>query len=345
MNVFVRQHPAAGVETLTFGVEHALVRKVALGHLAVALVGVCAILAAVFVDAAAITLLSSDGVLNPDTLAMLERLRWLAGGLGAVFTLYGVVGCLFPAPALAAYRFLGEAFRRRLVVPFGDERGQVVVSPLTQLRALRPALAWTLGLTALVLGLTLVVHAVTGTPLVQLSRDPAATLMAPAEVGMLSNLGIVAWAAALTVCLFPALVLAKRCHMERARTFLIASGVFTATLMLDDLFLLHESVLPEAVGMPETLVLVLYAGAFAVYVGAFWAEMLRTPYILFVLACVCFGLSMGIDIVLPFVGVSFIEDSAKFAGILLWLVYFAKVAEARFLLRPEDITGQRGAQA
>lgn len=259
--------------------------------------------------------------------AAVAQLQWMDGGMGGFMFVFGTVGGLLHNSSAVTGRRLVAVLRRRLVDSCGAD-GTEIVAPWAQVRALWIPLTWTLLLAALVLVIAVALHFVTGIPIAQLSQDPAAVLHAPPYLGMLSNLGIILWAATAAICLFSVLILRGRPDLARARRFLAASAAFTTVLMLDDLFLLHEKFFPKVIGVPEKAVYVLYAIGLVVYLGAFWSQLLRSPYVLFILAGGFLALSVALDIVLPFrPGLTFVEDSAKFVGIALWLTYFVRTAE------------------
>ena len=104
----------------------------------------------------------------------------------------------------------------------------------------------------------------------------------------------------------------------------------TAWLCLDDLFLLHEKVLPRLLQLPEWITMPAYGLiAAALAWRARRVIMGHNPGLL-ILALLLLGLSAVVDqlpklspsLILP--GHSLIEDGAKLAGILTWLAFWAK---------------------
>jgi hypothetical protein len=102
------------------------------------------------------------------------------------------------------------------------------------------------------------VHAVSQAPISVLTRDPAATFDAPPYVGMLSNATMLVWTAAATICLFAA---GATRSDQGVRRFLFFAGLFAAMLLLDDLYMIHEVLAPEYLGIPEKVMYVIYAMA------------------------------------------------------------------------------------
>ena len=159
-------------------------------------------------------------------------------------------------------------------------------------------------------------------------RDLAATAKVPPYTGMASNIGVILWTATMTVCLFGWSILRHSQEQKRFSAFLLYSGLLTLLLMLDDFFLLHEAVFNVYFGVPEKgfylayLGLVLYGGA------AFRKCILKTEYLILLIALGFFGLSIFTDAIQyriePIIGFWRIlfEDGFKLLGIVSWLGYF-----------------------
>lgn len=151
--------------------------------------------------------------------------------------------------------------------------------------------------------------------------------------GALSNLGVLLWWSAACVCAFAAFLLSRhtRSHALQ-RAFLAYLALFTGLLALDDLFMLHEGVLPVLLGVPESVMFVLY-GALSVGFVAFWRIILEADFGFLMLAFSFFALSVAADqnmfIVLFNIsaGVNLLfEDLAKMLGIVCWLVFALRFA-------------------
>lgn len=163
-----------------------------------------------------------------------------------------------------------------------------------------------------------------------LLRDPLAVLEANPLTGFLSNLGIVLWSASAGACFLAALVL----RSDESRFFLW-SGVLTTVLAVDDLYQLHEAVIPYVLGIDQRLVVLGYVALVALYVWRFRKILLETEYTLLVAAGIGFGVSIGTDLLPveiwrsslgPLVRLA--EDGGKFFGILFWLAYFLRSGAA-----------------
>ncbi len=68
-------------------------------------------------------------------------------------------------------------------------------------------------------------------------RDLAQTCGYPIGVGMISNIGILLWGAATSICLFT--TFSESINRESAKLLLIG-GLFSGLLCIDDFFLLHD---------------------------------------------------------------------------------------------------------
>jgi hypothetical protein len=161
-----------------------------------------------------------------------------------------------------------------------------------------------------------------GIPLSTLTRDPAAINNTEAYVGALSNLGIVLWSGAAAICLLCALILRGRPAMREAYGFYLSLGLFTLLLAMDDLYLLHEDVIPRFLRASQSLVYAAYMVIFSGLLLRFARHILGARYLLFGMALFFLALSVVSDILLPASELeSFFEDSAKFLGICFWLAY------------------------
>jgi len=156
-----------------------------------------------------------------------------------------------------------------------------------------------------------------------LIKDPTALLDAPSYLGFLSNVGILLWCSAATICFFSSLVLRKK----GLSLFLFMSGLITSILLLDDLFLLHEGFFHHYLGIPEEITFLIYAVIFGGYLLVFRETIRKTEYLLLVIAIGWFGASIFIDLsITQAPKVIFVEDVLKQFGIVSWLVYFGRTS-------------------
>ena len=72
--------------------------------------------------------------------------------------------------------------------------------------------------------------------------DPAQIVGYDSYLGLVNNLGVVLWAAAMAVCFFTFIALRRTGNNEDISRFVLFSGLLTLILLLDDLFLIHEGI-------------------------------------------------------------------------------------------------------
>ena len=168
-----------------------------------------------------------------------------------------------------------------------------------------------------------------------LTKDVSAIGKIHPLYGFLSSLGILLWCVAAATCAFAAAVLRSNGARNGARKdypFLAFSAVLTTYLLLDDLFLVHEFLARDYLGLNEGVVYALIGVAAAVYAIHFKDILLQSNLILFLLAVGFLGLSVFIDIVLdPWLKRIghwrfLVEDGAKWVGIVFWCSYYLDTA-------------------
>lgn len=165
------------------------------------------------------------------------------------------------------------------------------------------------------------------TPMWMLTKDPAYITYTGAYIGMLSNLSVLFWVGAAAICFFTATILRQRSASQIGLTYILASGTFSIILGLDDLFMWHERILPKLLHIPESIFYLIYLGVFLIYILYFSASILKSDYLLFIAAMVLLGGSRMIYPFFPEIDRAFsLGDMLKFAGIVLWLAYFYRVA-------------------
>lgn len=126
------------------------------------------------------------------------------------------------------------------------------------------------GLAAFVLVCAAVSSAYSGLPMSRFTQDPAAIADMNPLNGVISNLGILYWAAAASVSLFTALMLLAVSSRQGWGQFFLFFGLFTTLLLLDDLFMLHERIFPLVFGIGEKIVLGIYA---VILMGGLWTYL------------------------------------------------------------------------
>ncbi|WP_372624791.1 hypothetical protein [Falsiroseomonas sp.] len=160
-------------------------------------------------------------------------------------------------------------------------------------------------------------------------RDPAAYLDYAPHVGFFSTIGGLGWWTAAIAGLLAGAVLRDRSPEAEP---LLAGGLLSAVLGLDDLFMLHEEMLPRHAGLPETVVVGAYVLATLAYLWGGRRLHLSVAPSLLVAALGLFGVSVLVDQTHPAFlqgpeGMSILaEDGTKFAGICCWTAYHLRVA-------------------
>lgn len=191
--------------------------------------------------------------------------------------------------------------------------------------AVMPAVLMLVQLSVLLLLATLVAAAAwLDVPASAFVRDPAAIAGINPLNGLVSHLGAILWSATAGISLFTALL----CASTEARGLFLYFGTFTVLLLLDDVFMLHEAVLPAVLGLPEPTLYLLY-GAILLYGLLRYHRALRwraAP--LLGTACACFGFAAGLDILVESAAdwAFWLEDGAKLLGIANWCAGFAVIA-------------------
>jgi hypothetical protein len=174
---------------------------------------------------------------------------------------------------------------------------------------------------ALIVGLQMA-----GVEAATLTRDAVGISEEPVHYGFISNLGLVGWGAAATVLGLTAAMLG---HGPRAR-YLAWTAALLVVILLDDALLLHEVVLPEHAGLPESVVYALYWLLGAAWLAAFRRQILREDAVLLGLAGGALALSLVLD-ALDLVPLA-VEDAPKYVGIVSLVAYAVREAQRR--LRP-----------
>lgn len=163
-------------------------------------------------------------------------------------------------------------------------------------------------------------------PVGDLTRDPAVVLDGHPFTGAISFIGILCWSATASICLFASGLENRRSAPDRAG-FLFAAAGLTGLLLVDDLFMLHDWIVPVYLGIPELLIYVTYALLALVYVIFYRQVILDHAAWLFAAAAGFFVLSVGTDLVIPDgPGIYVWEDGLKFLGIISWSLFHISAA-------------------
>ena len=129
--------------------------------------------------------------------------------------------------------------------------------------------------------------------------------------------------------MFSAALLNTWKNTEHSR-FLFFSGLLTLFFLLDDFFVIHES-LRDYFGVPENLSYAVYLILLGFYLLTFRKPILNKNIALLILAFAFLGGSATIDIFQKLIiheipGYFFLEDGLKLIGITSWAGYFAYTA-------------------
>lgn len=174
---------------------------------------------------------------------------------------------------------------------------------------------------------------ISGLPVSVYVHDPATTTGSSPLIGAISNLGVLAWCAAMSCALLGAAQLRSANADSAEVNFLLGGAAITALLLFDDLFLLHERLYPELLKIPEEAVLAFYAICALAWLIRYLRQILTSRFVLLLAAFGFFAMSIMVDLVMaPDDGDTFpilLEDGAKLLGIASWLGFFVDAAWRR----------------
>lgn len=158
---------------------------------------------------------------------------------------------------------------------------------------------------------------------VELTRDVSAIGGIHPLMGVLSSLSILGWWTGAAVWLFTATVMPD--HRNGGdRKFLLGMGFLTAYLALDDLFMIHDYLVPVHLGLPEFLIYTLLVVAVSSIAWRHRSMIVRMDAVLLLLAIVSLAMSASMDTVIdPLLSdygdwTYLLEDGLKWAGICFW---------------------------
>jgi hypothetical protein len=159
-----------------------------------------------------------------------------------------------------------------------------------------------------------------------LTKDIAALVQIHPLAGVLSHFGVLLWWMSTSVWIFSALLhLAAGAREEIG--FKLSSAGFSMYLAFDDFFLIHESLAPRYLHLPEGVVVgAIVVGALA-YVWFFRRMIFRKDGLWLAAALGFLGASSALDALadawlqsLAGWGV-LLEEASKWAGIVCWCIY------------------------
>lgn len=149
----------------------------------------------------------------------------------------------------------------------------------------------------------------------------------PTYAGLISGLGNVLWVTTAGICLFAYWQARSAGEVLDGARYLLAIGLLTAVLGLDDLYQLHERIAPRVLRIPEQVVLGSYGVALAGIFARFRRVLLSEADVLLAGALVGLGGSLVVDLLAPNRGWYYlVEDGLKFVGIFLWAAFHVRLA-------------------
>ena len=176
------------------------------------------------------------------------------------------------------------------------------------------------------------------------TKDPIVLEGGVFYYGALSNLGIIQWTIAATVCFFSTIYLKRYFHGSPFQLFLLHGGILTTLLLLDDVYMWHEQMFPVYLGINTLVVYAAYLVYAIYFVVRFRNIIFKTEYLILLASIFLMALSVLIDIIhdrqiidnillknsglrpalIGELSVLF-EDTFKGLGIFTWLIYFSRV--------------------
>ena len=177
-----------------------------------------------------------------------------------------------------------------------------------------------------------------------LTRDPAAVARLPWYVGALSNLGAIMWCAAATILIFTGSLRAVRLNRPRDAQFMLHTGGLIALMLCDDLFLVHDHLLPGLFGIHEASMYAAYLVLGGLLSYGHWPRIWSISVFVPIWVGCCLAISIAIDLIdtrLPFFwrfqSIGY-EDAFKLlgtAGVLVCSIISARAC----LVRVEALDG------
>jgi hypothetical protein len=194
-------------------------------------------------------------------------------------------------------------------------------------------------------------------PVLMLVDDIAAFTEMPFYTGIVSNAGVLVWTTTAAVCWFIYAFGRITEQKKEIQWFILGSALITSYLGLDDLLMLHDSVLIYYFNVSELISYGLYGSLVTAYLISFRHTIAETDYLLLVLALGLFAVSILVDSYELFMSPELIsstrdqfnqtntaskdldsniapfkistirylvEEGAKFMGIVAWAAYFIR---------------------
>ena len=155
---------------------------------------------------------------------------------------------------------------------------------LLQIKKLPPVLALAYTVLLGLLFFIAIVSAQYNIPVGKFTRDPTAILGGHPFTGVISNIGVLFLCSTSAICFFSSAI--YRNHLGKmVLQFLIVSGMLTSLLLLDDLFMFHESIFPRYFRVDEKAVYLGYLVLISLYFLKFKGVIIKNEYLLLFMAC------------------------------------------------------------
>ncbi|MEW6401731.1 MAG: hypothetical protein AB1649_08025 [Chloroflexota bacterium] len=187
---------------------------------------------------------------------------------------------------------------------------------------------------------TVLVARLTDNPIWKLAKDPAEVMGFPAYIGMLSNWGTLLWISTAAICLFSAVILKQHNASASTARFIAFSGLISLFLGLDDIFRLHDNILPRLFHARERTFYILYFLIILAYLISFLSKILERDYLLLGGSIFLFAISRRMFIPLPYFDQFMTTgDMLKYFGIVFWLAFFYRTSmqEVSGLMKAKQI--------
>lgn len=155
-------------------------------------------------------------------------------------------------------------------------------------------------------------------PYGNLTRDPNAIHESPKYIGLLSQLGMIFWFSTAGVLLFSYFTINNILQNTIRRNFIGSALFLTLFLGIDDMFMIHDELAHR--GLREEYFYTIYVIWLLITLIRYNNLIRQSLYILILLSCFLFGLSILIDKLITAAYLT--EDMLKFAGLINWSFYW-----------------------
>lgn len=183
-----------------------------------------------------------------------------------------------------------------------------------------------------------VLSLVKGVSFDKFSRDPLQILEAKPYIGVISSIGVLFWTATSAILFYTLKISYMQKRSGQHLYFLFWSGLLTTMMLFDDLLMLHDVIFPGYLSLDERVFYCFYGFSVIALFYFYRKIILRSDYVLFILAFVFLGGAVIIDLLLilglKLTNEYLVEDGLKFLGIIAWFAYFTRTSYN--LIEPSD---------